>query len=719
MKSPTINSKEPVIPNPSKKFYLLMEYGMGGEIDHANMGFAAGCEHNRGWYDYDTTHVDLSKNLGLCNGFRIWNDPTPERIAHAMAGGYAAMLELWPNAGRWKLWAEKRGKSTQEYLDAMVDHVRKLVMENPDSVWVNMFAENDNSPWSDMEIPGTTRPEIFAALRNFFDKTDFRAIEARQVAGGLGTAADPLGGLSLAPYDYLRSRAISPASLNMVNLCCQLFSPHLLYSLGAEGVWPQGGVGRNHQVTIAFTRGAARQYGKPWFYDMAPFDCQGSEIPLAYDDHRRRFSGFSEDFMLRTWMLSFLAGPKAFLFQAAEMGFFIKDADGKRSLSPLGEIARDFADFTLREHPERGEAVTPVALLLPRDHGYSTCFHNSAMIFWKKLPNDRPNNEIEAFFRLAFPGCHETHGFSFDANRWAPGGSWEEQRSWMKKNVADRQEYARNFHEAVRDGLDQRPFEQGFITPSTWGDSFDVLVDDASEEVLAKYKGVIALGGVKLDGELSQKLKTYVANGGKLMLNSSGVSPKDAEFLGVEFKPGMGKSYYHSHSALTGRKFDEGFYQYAKIAIAGAKALLYADAPWDKSKPIVTRNPVGKGEVWFTAVPQNQAIDKYDLSLCESSKEAFDEFIRPLLEVEIKGAPIHWTLNRLENGFLLGLFNNTGNNWEGKVTLNHDLEVESVRDTWNDKPARYAYDETGRAVLSSCVAPWEFKIIEIKERKSF
>jgi hypothetical protein len=523
-----------------------------------------------------------------------------------------------------------------------------------------------------------------------------------------------VGNVDEGPYEYLRSRRIKPAEINMITLCCQLFSPHLLYSLGAEIVWPQGGVGRNHQVTIAFTRGAARQYGKPWFYDMAPFDCQGNDIPMAYDDKRRRFSGFSEDFMLRSWMLGYLCGVKTFTFQAADMGFFIKEKNGSRSLSPIGEMARDFADFTLRNHPDRGEPVAPVAIMLSRDHGYTTTFRNSAMIFWKKLPNDPENNEVEAFFRLAFPGCHDTNGYSFDTDKWAPGGSCEKQNPWVKKDATSRQEYASNFRTAIRDGFDQRPIEKGFITASTWGDSFDVLVDNASAAALGKYRGIVLLGGLKLDGELREKLRAYVKNGGRLLVNVSSVSAEDEEFLGVKFLAGMGTSLYHSHSAITGRKFDEGYFKYARIVHTTAEALLYADIQWDKSNPIVTRNKYGKGEVWFTASPYNQAVDKYDLDMLESSKETFDEFFRPLIAVDIIGKPVHWLLNKTTDGVWLSMFNNTAEPWEGDALLKNVKGPVSVREIWTDKAANHILDSDGHIVLKVELPPWKFRIYEVR-----
>lgn len=695
------------------KFYLLMEYGLGGEIDHENLAFVKGQEHNNGgWDEYDTSHVDLSKKLGLCNGFRIWNDPSIERIEHAMKGGYAVLVDIFFHDDRWKIFAKKRGKDAVEYYDSLIKYLADTVKNNPGSVWVNRFAENDNHPWVTWKLNENTRTGIFKKLKEFYNTNEYwmSSPDGEKIINALR----PDGDWRDNPFEYLRKKGMKPEDINMVTLYCNLFSPHLLCKLGAKVVWQEGNQGGNHQLSIAFSRGAASQYGRQWFYDIAPFSCQCNAIPLAYDSRRRRFSGFPEEYMLSCWLLTYLSGAKALLFQAGEMMFFIKDKQNKRKLSPLGEIARDFADFTLTKHPDRGEPEVPVALMLAEDHGYASSFYNQSRTFWKKLDNDRSNTAIEGFFRLAFPGCNETNGFSFDTNKWAPDGSSENQNPWWYK-AGTKEEHSKAFSECIANGFEQRKMLKAFITPTPWGDSFDVITDNADLKALQAYKAVIMLGNIKINDKNREVLKEYVRNGGRLLVNISSVTTQDEDMLGLELSGTKNGQFYYSYSAKTGRSFNDGFYEYEQVKLRGAEALIYAGRTWEKRNPVVTRNKYGEGEVWFAGIPDFQADNEYDVKWAEPCKEAVDEFIRPLLSVSITGRPVHWTLNRTEQGFIIGLFNNTENHWEGQVRLNHILEIESVRDIWNDKAVPYSYDETGRAVLSSGIAPWEFKIIEIKE----
>jgi hypothetical protein len=353
--------------------------------------------------------------------------------------------------------------------------------------------------------------------------------------------------------------------------------------------------------------------------------------------------------------------------------------------------------------------------MLSQDHGYTSADRDQARLFWRKVSDDSANRSIEAFFRLAFPGCENTNGYSFETSRWAPGGSRKNQQPWIKPEMQSREDFAQFFHEAVRDGsVDQRLLEKAFLTESTWGDSFDVLVDNAPLEVLQKYKGIILLGSISLSEELRQKLKAYVENGGRVLLNTAHVSPEDQEWLGVKFR-GTARSLHHSYSMLTNRLFCEGEYEYAKLELDGAEPLIKAGFVNTSEGPLVTRHRVGKGEVWFTAAEHYQAPEKQNLTWMEAMKEAADEFIRSNLSLEVEGDPIEWMINDAADGSVwVTLINNNPQAWAGRATLNDNLGRATARDIWNEKSVMFEYDEDGRIVLKPAIAPWGFKVIEIK-----
>ncbi len=722
--------------SPGNGLLLLFEYRVGGEIDGDNIRFVPGKAHNSGTpesYAIRYDHVDVAKKLGLCNGFRLWCDATEETIRHAMDGGYGVHIDLF-ELSKYRILAKERGMTTRAFTDRMVDHIRDLVKKHPDRVFLNVLAENDNDPWCYVP-PARDRREAFARLADFYTGNQWlKTFPARD---------DPDGPAALSAHNYLRERGLSPADLNLAHLYCQTFSAHLLFKLGSQAVWPEGNVGNNHQVTIAFARGAARQYGRRWLYDVAPFDCfTVPTLPMSYDSRRRRIAGFTESFMLRAWLVSYLAGPHFLLLQASDLGFFSRDKNDRLQLTPLGGVGRDFADFCLRRHPHRGQARAPIALLLAQDHGYTTPGRGQARLFLDKLPDDRANRSIEAFFRLAFPGFHDVHGTGMmDRGAWAPNGSFANQQPWARPEQDDIHKFGRAFREALRDeSFDPRPWEKPLLTSSTWGDSFDVLVDNAPTEVLKKYPAMVLLGSIKLDDDLRGRLQAYVQAGGQLLLNAAQVGTDDADWMGVRFLGEWKTCHHHTHSLLTKRQFAEGTtYTLADVAPAADTEVLirsgFLGAP---GEPVLVRHKAGAGAVWFVTAPDYMPTpEMQEITWMEACKEAVDEFIRPHLALDIQGPPLEWLVNDAapEEGnsppasrgqgpgakhgqtgpgpIWVTLVNNAPAVWTGRVIVRQPLGRVECRDIWNEKTAPFEYDGQGCVVLKPQIAPWEFKVVEI------
>lgn len=721
-------------------FLLLFEYGLGGEIDGDNIRFAPGKAHNDGTPEsmgkIRHDHLDVVKKLGLYNGFRLWCDATEETIRQAMHGGYGVHIDLF-EVEKYRKLAKVRGMTTRAFTDHMVDHIRGLVKKHKDQISLNVFAEVDGVPWCYLP-PAQDRKEALTQLAEFYTSNQWlKTFPGKD---------NPDGPAMLSAHHYLIERGIKPEELNVAHLCCQTFSPHLLYKLGSRAVWPEGNVGNNHQITIAFVRGAARQYRRPWFYDVAPFDCFTKPgLPMCYDRRRRRIAGFSESFILRAWLVSYLSGPKFFLFQASDMGFFVRDKDDKLQLTPLGEMGKEFADFCLRRHPNRGRSRAPVGLLLAQDHGYTTPGRGQPRLFLNKLPDDRANRSIEAFLRLAFPGFQNTHGTGMmDRAAWAPGGSWANQHPWAKPEQETIEQFGRAFREAIRDEtFDPRPLEKALLTSSTWGDSFDVLVDNAPLDVLKEYPAIVLLGSIKVDDALRGRLKAYVQAGGKVLLNVAQVDKQDTDWLGIRFDGKILRDIFHTHSLLTKRHFAEGAYDLAKVIPgSGTECLILSGFLGVKGEPFLTRHALGKGEVWLVAAPDYMPMpEKQEITWLEGAKEAVDEFIRPHLALEVQGPPLEWLVNdaapdqqsktgsqnaailnrksKIKNQKYSGplwvaLINNAPGTWFGRIVVAEALGAVACRDIWNEKPVAFEYDAQGRVVLKPQIAAWEFKVIEIR-----
>ncbi len=699
----------------SDSITLLCEYRPFAPIDHDNLCFMEDDLSNPGtdvrdYSNLPNDQVDIMRELGICNGFRIWCNSSPESITHATKGGCAVLIDSF-RIEYWRKQAKTQKKTARQYTDEMIDYIRDQVKENKNRVWLNLGAEWDNHPW-DILPAKKNRAEAFDMLTEYFTVSNFLEV--------FPSEHDPEN-LAFSPYNYMKERGIKPEDINLTLYCCQPFTPHLLYKIGATAIFVECNVGLNNQVMNMFVTGAARQYGRPWFHDIASFDCHGyPTLPSCYDLRRRRIAGFSENFLLKSWLTSYLSGASMILFQTSSAGFINFDKDNNFRLSPLGELARDFSNFCRKKHPGRGRKRSPIALLLAENHGFMPPYRGQSRVFWGKSPDDRANHSIDAFFRLALPGYQDMHGTgNMDDGGWAPEGSYEKQQPWMTPETKDIKSFGHNFRNSLRgSSFDQRPFEKPYFAPATWGDSFEALAGNAPLEVLKEYPAIIMLGNIKVDDALRAKLTEYVKTGGKLLLNYAQVSELDHEWLGISFAGEMERHPHHTHSLLTGRQFAEGEYQYAKIQPAGKTEVLietgFINVDGD---PILTKHKLGKGEVWFVTVPDYLPTpEKIERTWLEGCKEAVDEFIRPHLPVSVKGEPLEWIANDASDGSTwISLFNNSTDLWSGKVKLQENHGIVTCQDLWSDKSFyAFEYDTDGKVILKPEIAPWDFKIIQIK-----
>jgi hypothetical protein len=133
-------------------------------------------------------------------------------------------------------------------------------------------------------------------------------------------------------------------------------------------------------MRIAFTRGAARQYGGAFLYYHAPnFGDTATTFTLQQNFagpnnffHSRYGAtmGPSLSWYRKSYYLYYLAGASAIYL---EQGFdqFFKPGPGEHpfQLNPLGRITDEFMRFA-EKHPDRGTPYTPVAFLLDPAHGF-------------------------------------------------------------------------------------------------------------------------------------------------------------------------------------------------------------------------------------------------------------------------------------------------------------------------------------------------------------
>jgi hypothetical protein len=389
-------------------------------------------------------------------------------------------------------------------------------------------------------------------------------------------------------------------------------------------------------MRIAFTRGAARQYGGSMFYYHAPnfgdtattFTRQQNFAGPDYFFHSRYGAtmGPSLSWYRKSYYLYYMSGTSAIYL---EQGFdqFFKPGPGEHpfQLNPLGRITDEFVRFA-EKHPDPGVPYTPIAFLLDPAHGWEM--------------TDYPHWPFEVSqINRSDRALRELIGAAY-----YPG--------------------------PVREGEPASGERQAFV-PGIFGNIFDVLVATSGTGVppvrnhaqdaratpmdaIDSYPAVIAGGRIDWSTTWISKLTNYVRNGGTLVINSAQVKGLPADLLGVRMTGVTAEA--HNAKCLSPNEPEQDLsgqiFRYDRVEAKGAEVLIAVPT----GDPLVTVNKVGRGRVVFVALPDLLGED-----------ERLTPFVAHLLAhlasaatpVKVEG-DVEYLINRNARGWIITLFNDNG-----------------------------------------------------------
>ncbi len=227
-----------------------------------------------------------------------------------------------------------------------------------------------------------------------------------------------------------------------------------------------------HQMKLAINRGAAKQYGTPWFVDYSQW-FGGYILCYDADDGTKNFpsskyGGHDISTMERSLLLAFMMGADATIAEAGAGMCFRQSGE----ITPYGYACRRLNEFT-GQYSKKLKPFVPFGLILDRYNG------------------------------MALDGEHNIY------------------------NTFDREEYDWFTYDVLHKILWKVPFEGSYeadahqMVNTKYGELFDVFFPDVDESIMAEHKALIFLGGIKLSAEEKKKYIDYVSNGGILLLNTA------------------------------------------------------------------------------------------------------------------------------------------------------------------------------------------------------
>ena len=295
----------------------------------------------------------------------------------------------------------------------------------------------------------------------------------------------------LKSYYAARQAHQAPENAYVISMNGHYYFQHYAGEWGADLLMSEVGENINGtQAHIAFTRGAARQFRSPWGMDMSAWYGAGVNDYWAEEDrvwcqqrnadgacavwHSGPDHGHSISLFERIYFTSYMAGAHYLKAEAGSINL-VASKHPPAALSPLGEMARDFHAFT-QAHPDRGTPYVPYAIILDYHHGLG-------LGSWYK-----PAGEEKAFEVLPMGDadrCTLQLLEAFWPNAFRVQGGDESQ----------------------------------YLVPTPFGDTSDVLLENAPVEAFLAYDFLFLSGDIEAASELTERLKAFLGTGKTIVLS--------------------------------------------------------------------------------------------------------------------------------------------------------------------------------------------------------
>ncbi len=612
---------------------------------------------------------------GWCWGIEVpGNAPTADFDRVTSRGMKAvAQLHAHPETRAWH-WARREGGTPD--LGAVVEKARRAA--GGDRPVMQMFMEDDSAGVGFSARLLREKPRTFSVVKSMWDRYLEEAME--QVRPYADLTVWGMAGFARSAHDYMRHGVdcviIERANDDIEDL----------------------------QTAVAFARGAARQYGKEW----------GIDLSLWWGVFYGCVPDLNASLYTRHLWLSFLAGSQAYRIEGGGMHFGPKGpGEVCRAVDAFGTIAKDL---------DRGVADTPVAVMLAPDHGWMTpAYWRTQNEAWNyaRLPYRQGDKGIDGFFGAAYPGSvyamdpYPLGAYTVDDPLATPFALSCITREFAPKpedmvnaqppipfgKYPSRNDVREDF---LKNKVDPSPFRP--MGDSRWGDIFDVLTSDASQEVMNRYRVIVLLGQQDFTCGLRARLEAFAKQGGTVVWSAGQAAPEDSALCGAPIQPELrvGRAWSWKDTAPEAEAFR---YCPAGPLAQGVEAPVKTPA----GDSLVLRNTVGKGAVVTCLIPWFEAGHT---PLSRIALRLFDEVFDTVQPVKIEGLPVQWLSTRGDGQRTLLVTNNDGNAWSGTATVRDvDPVLAQCRDIVTGEKLPFERRNDANAVVKLNVPAYGVRVV--------
>lgn len=533
-------------------------------------------------------------------------------------------------------------------------------------------------------------------------------------------------------------------------------------------------------MRIAFTRGAARQFGGQFLYYHAPnFGDTATTFTRAqnfagpghfYHSRYGATMGPSLSWYRKSYYLYYMAGASAIYL---EQGFdqFFKPGPGEHEfqLNPYGRITDEFMRFVER-HPDRGTPYTPIAFLLDPAHGWEMTDYPHWPFGVSQI--SRSDRALRQLFGVAYyPGLvvegepatgdrqafvNGIFGNIFDvlvASEEVPTTRAQGQRRNDNPRVDNALSPPKQPRPATRSATNSQgknktdpkkreeweyvgsdPTAKESAAPASSGAPVSpdpprqvfspsaVPVPPASAYSLDAYRAVVVGGHIQWSSEWIKRLSAYAKSGGTVVVNAAQIKGLPVDLLGVQ-QTGATAEADSARCVSPGegpQDLSGQVFRYEKIELKGAQALITTEA----GDPLVTVNKVGKGALVFSALPDLLGEDE---RITPFAAHMLAHVFAAATPVKVRG-DVEYLINRNDKGWVVTLFNNNGVykpahgmaqvDRSAYVTATISLPSQQLQSVteWISDKPVEVKNQNGEGVVTVSIAPGAVSIVELRTR---
>jgi hypothetical protein len=507
--------------------------------------------------------------------------------------------------------------------------------------------------------PGTTRQQQLTNWMSFYQSID----PLNQI---LGHTPQELGYNFMAYTDYS-------------------FSSHYAYEMGVYlNILERDIEELGDPFTgIAYARGAARQYARPWGMDISGWrNSSNTSTDYIYTPGSPNYDGqpfhlnggWSQGFMKRHVYSAYMAGANMVLMEA--LVYF-----DSAQLNPTGMMLRDFGNFALVRHPNRPPPLVPIALMLDHAHGFEPKYgrwtQGDAVWYWG-IPYSEGDRMFNNLLRAAYPD-HWVYGTTPNAPWTSPA----------------------QFQSMLASGFDPRPYEP--MPTTRWGESFDVLLNNATSAAMSQYRALMYSTDVPVSLDLKGRFAAYVSAGGTLVLNARQIDSSFSDLTGVQ----LGAQAQGSNSVWSGASTSEPAYTYTRLVLAGAQAV----ATNGSGDALVTVFTYGQGRVFVTAPDYLQ--DMARTQILNVGQHLIDNLIAESAAASVAGPPSAYLVNSDAHTTTVTVINNSGSSWSGQISFRKPASLYSARE-WTSDGALGTSELNGWVIVNAQVPPYDLRVFALQ-----